>query len=58
MEAPDFSIWVLLIFVAFLFIIMFSAIFFVMAFSTWVISRSRILEERPPGRRPDDKDFL
>lgn len=68
MDAPGFSIWILLILVALVFVVLWGALVVLLAFGTWFISRSRLPDEdprpspesewdapRPPGPRSVDR---
>ena len=53
-----FSIWIILILIALIFVVLWGALFFFIAFGTWFISRNRLPDERPrPRRGPDDLDY-
>lgn len=54
METPGFSIWIILILIAFLFLFMWGALFMFLALGTWIIARTRLREDQP--RRPDGWD--
>lgn len=56
MDAPGFSIWILLILIALLFVVLWGALFVFLAFAAWIIARTRLPDEdaRPP--RPNDWD--
>ena len=49
-------LWVLLIGVAFIMVIMWGALFFVLSVGTWVIARTRLRDE-DPRRSRDDRDY-
>lgn len=54
MEEPGFSIWILLILMAFLFVVLWGALFVFLGLATWFISRSRLPgEEAPPSMGAD-----
>lgn len=55
METPGFSIWIILILIAFLFLFMWGALFLLLALGTWIIARTRLREDQGP-RRPSDWD--
>ena len=54
METPGFSIWIILILVAFMFIFMWGALFLVLSVGTWFIAKARLRDDRRPPRRDDD----
>lgn len=54
METPGFSIWILLILIALLFLILWGALFLFMAFGAWIIARTRLPDDRPRSREPDE----
>ena len=56
MEDPGFSIWIIVILVAFMFVAMWGALFFALSFGTWVIAKTRLREE-DPRRSRDDRDY-
>lgn len=53
METPGFSIWILLILIALLFVLMWGALFLFLALGTWVIARTRARD----GSRPQRDDW-
>ncbi|MEA2641154.1 MAG: hypothetical protein QOF51_2548 [Chloroflexota bacterium] len=55
METPGFSIWILLVLIALLFVVLWGMLFAFLAFATWIIARTRVPEEEP--RRRDPYDF-
>jgi flagellar basal body-associated protein FliL len=50
------SIWIILILVVVLFLVLWGALFFFIAFATWFISRAGLPDERPRRRGPTDWD--
>jgi hypothetical protein len=51
MDSTGFSIWLLLILVAALFVVLWGVLFAFLAFGTWFIARNRLPDERDQQRR-------
>jgi hypothetical protein len=49
-DSTGFSIWLLLILVALLFVVLWGALFFFLAFGTWFIARNKLPDERQEQR--------
>ena len=54
METPGFSIWILLILIALMFVVLWGALFAFLAFATFIIARTRLPEDNPKRRDPYD----
>jgi hypothetical protein len=54
MEIPGFSIWIILILVALLFVVLWGSIAFFLAFASWFIARNGFPDEDPRPRAPRD----
>ena len=51
-----FSIWLLLILIALLFVVLWGSLFFVIAFGTWFIARNKLPGDEEPRPRSGDWD--
>lgn len=51
MDGAGYSIWIIILLVALMFVFLWGALFFFIAFGTWFIARNRLPDEEP--RRPD-----
>jgi hypothetical protein len=54
MDTPGYSIWIIVLLVALMFVFFWGALYFVLAFGTWFIARSRLPDEEPRRRTDDD----
>jgi hypothetical protein len=54
METPGFSPWIVLILFAMIFLIFWGALLFALAFGAWIIARTRLPDDRPRPREPED----
>lgn len=52
METAGFSIWVLLILIALMFVVLWGALFVFLALATWFIARTRLPDDRPKRNDP------
>jgi len=56
-DGSGFSIWVLLVLVALLFVVLWGSLVFLLAFATWFIARNKLPgDEERPRRGADDWD--
>jgi hypothetical protein len=58
MDGSGFSIWIILILIALLFVVLWGALFVFLAFGTWFISRSGLPDERRARRGRNEWDDL
>lgn len=54
METPGFSIWILMILVALLFVFMWGTLFLFLALGTWIIAKTRLRDTDKPQRKDWD----
>jgi hypothetical protein len=54
MDSNGASIWVILILIALLFVVLWGALFFFLAFGTWFIARAGLPDDKPRRRDPND----
>ena len=57
MDSAGYSIWIVLILIALLFVVLWGILYLFLAFGTWFIARSRLPDEPPSPRRSGDWDL-
>jgi hypothetical protein len=58
MEGTGFSIWIIVMLIALLFVVLWGALFVFLAFGTWFISRAGLPDERRARRGRNEWDDL